>query len=160
MPTAYLERLHVPLRWWVQATMFLATVWLAFIVATPGWVAWTATGVLVALTYGVFASWGSARIEVRDGVFTAGEAHIETHFVGVPEPLDAERTRAVAGVEADARAFLVLRPYLKRAVKVPILDPADPTPYWLVSTRRPAQLAAALALESRGPDEAGEVPVR
>ena len=31
----YRERLSVPLRWWVQATMFLATLWLAFIVATP-----------------------------------------------------------------------------------------------------------------------------
>ena len=40
MPAAYSERLHVPLRWWVQATMFLATVWLAFIVALPAWLAW------------------------------------------------------------------------------------------------------------------------
>ena len=37
MSTAYSERLHVPLRWWVQATMFLATLWLAFIVSIPEW---------------------------------------------------------------------------------------------------------------------------
>ena len=30
------------------------------------------------------------------------------------------------GVEADARAFLLTRPYLKRAVRVPVPDPADP----------------------------------
>lgn len=153
MPTAYAERLHVPLRWWVQATMFLATLWLAFIVSTPAWVAWTATAVLVAFTYGMFASWGSARVEVRDGEFYAGAARIELRFVGTPEPLDAERARAVAGVEADARAFLVLRPYLKRAVKVPIKDPADPTPYWLVATRRPSALAAALTAQSQGTDQ-------
>jgi hypothetical protein len=148
MPTVYAERLHVPFRWWVQATMFLATFWLAFIVATPGWVAWTATGVLVAFTFGMFASWGSARVEVRDGVFRAGEAHIDVRYVGVPEPLDAARTRAVAGVEANALAFLLLRPYLKRSVRVPIHDPADPTPYWLVATRRPVALATALSAQA------------
>ena len=45
---------------------------------------------------------------------------------------------------ADARAYLVLRPYLKRAVKVEITDPADPAPYWLVCTRHPEELAKAL----------------
>jgi hypothetical protein len=28
---------------------------------------------------------------------------------------------------------------------VTVTDPADPAPYWLVSTRRPAELADALA---------------
>ena len=37
-----------------------------------------------------------------------------------------------------------LRPYLSRAVRIGIDDPADPTPYWLVSSRRPDRLAAAL----------------
>jgi hypothetical protein len=50
----------------------------------------------------------------------------------------------VAGPAADARAYLLLRPYLKRAVKVQITDPADPTPYWLVSSRHPEALAGAL----------------
>ena len=50
----------------------------------------------------------------------------------------------MAGPEADARAFLLLRPYLKRAVRVEITDPADPAPYWLVSSRRPDELAGAL----------------
>jgi hypothetical protein len=143
--TGYAERLHVPLRWWVQATMFLATLWLAFIVATPEWVAWTITAVLVAITFGLFLLVGSARIEVRDGELVAGTAHIALGLVGPAEPLDAEGTRRAAGVEADARAFLLLRPYLKRSVRVPVLDPADPTPYWLLSTRRPARLAAAQA---------------
>ena len=47
-------------------------------------------------------------------------------------------------MDADARAYLLLRPYLSRAVMVPVDDPADPTPYWLVSTRRPDELVAAL----------------
>ena len=58
--------------------------------------------------------------------------------------LDADGVRRQAGVEADARAYLLLRPYLKRGVRVDIADPADPTPYWLVSSRRPDALVSAL----------------
>jgi len=142
--TSYAEYLRVPLRWWVQATMFLATIWLAFIVATPAWVAWSSTAALVALTVAIFMAWGSARVAVDEGQFFAGRAHIPLSYVGTVEALDADATRDAAGVNADARAYLLLRPYLKRAVRVPILDPADPTPYWLVSTRRPHAIAAAI----------------
>ncbi|RNL79602.1 DUF3093 domain-containing protein [Nocardioides marmorisolisilvae] len=144
MPTTYLEQLRVPLRWWVQSTMFLATVWLAFIVSIPEWIAWTGTGVLVALTFGLLAWIGSSRIEVRDGVLHAGPAHIDVTLLGAVEPLDKEATRLVHGRDADVRAFLHTRPYISRAVKIAIADPADPTPYWLVSTRHPRKLAAAL----------------
>jgi hypothetical protein len=140
----YSERLHVPLRWWVQATMLLASLWLAFVVAMPAWAAAVATGVLVLATASLFVSFGSARVAVRDGVLYAGPAHISLDLLGPVEALDPEETRRVHGVEADARAFLVTRPYLKRAVKVTVLDPADRTPYWLVSTRHPRELAAAL----------------
>ncbi|MGH3413917.1 MAG: DUF3093 domain-containing protein [Marmoricola sp.] len=138
------ERLHVPLRWWVQATMFLATLWLAFVVATPDWVAWTASGALLAFTYAMFLLVGSARIEVRDGELYAGAAHVPVHLLGPAEPLDVEATRRALGVDADARAYLLTRPYLKRAVRVPLCDPRDPTPYWLLATRRPQALADAL----------------
>lgn len=142
--SAYRERLHVPLRWWVQATMLLATVWLAFVVAMPPWVASLFAGGLLLVTYGLFAWAGSAVLAVRDGELRAGRAHIETRLLGPAEVLDAAETRRVHGVDADARAFLLTRPYLKRSVLVPVLDPADPTPYWLLSTRRPGPLAAAL----------------
>jgi len=131
--------------------MFLATIWLAFIVSTPAWVAWTATAGLVAFTGGVFMTWGSARVAVHDGQFFAGRAHIALSWLGTAEALDADRTRAAAGVDADARAYLLLRPYLKRSVRVQILDPDDPTPYWLVSSRRPHAIVAAIngATETR-----------
>ena len=71
-------------------------------------------------------------MSVDDGWFRAGRARIEAGHLGAVEALDAEETRGSPDREADARAYLLLRPYLKRAVRVEITDPADPAPYWLV----------------------------
>jgi Protein of unknown function (DUF3093) len=142
---AYRERLGVPLRWWVQGTMLVASLWLACIVAVPGPVAWVATALSMALLAAGLLTYGSARLEVDAGVFRAGRARIGSEHLGAAEALDADGTRRVAGPEADARAYLLLRPYLKRAVRVEIIDPADPAPYWLVSSRRPEELAGALS---------------
>jgi hypothetical protein len=140
----YAERLGVPLRWWVQGTMLVATLWLAVVVATPPAVAWTVTGLALAGLALGFVSYGSARVAVADGRLQAGKARIGLEHVGEVTPLDAEAMRRLAGRDADARAYLLLRPYLKRGVRVEITDPADPAPYWLISSRRPDRLAAAL----------------
>lgn len=147
--SGYSERLSVPLRWWVQGVMLVATFWLAFVVAMPALAAWLATAVLLAALVALLLSYGAARIEVAGGELRVGRAHIGLEYVGTVEPLDAEAARRVAGVEADARAHLMLRPYLKRAVRVEITDPADPAPYWLVSTRHPDDLASALRTATR-----------
>jgi hypothetical protein len=145
VPAVYAERLWVPLRWWAIATMFWASVLLAFLVALPFTVALVSAAVLVGLNLVVFVSLGRARVAVDGGSFHAGRAQIPVDLLAMPEPLDTEDARRAAGVEADARAYLLLRPYLSQAVRVRIVDPADPTPYWLVSTRDPRTLAAVLS---------------
>ena len=45
-------------------------------------------------------------------------------------------------------AYLLLRPYLKRSVKIRVRDERDPAPYWLVSSRDPEHLAAAIQVIS------------
>ncbi len=160
-PPAYHERLRVPLRWWAQGTMFIATFWLAMVVALDviaPWLPWAVTGVLLAGLALFLRSYGDARLVVGDGWFRAGRARIEVGHIGAVEALDVDETRRVSGPGADARAYLVLRPYLKRSVKVEITDPGDPVPYWLVSSRHPRALAGALdAARSEGrPREAGQ----
>jgi hypothetical protein len=131
--------------------MLLATFWLAFVVAIPGALPWVLTGVLGLLLVLVLASYGSARLTVADGEFRAARAHIELAHLGPAEVLDPEATRQAMGPGADARAFLVIRPYLKRSVRVGVIDPADPTPYWLVGSRHPDALAAALNARAISP---------
>jgi hypothetical protein len=141
---AYAERLTVPLRWWAQGVMLLATFWLAFVVAIPGALPWLLTGALGALLVLVLGSYGGARVSIADGHLTAGRARIGLEHLGPAEALDPDATRLAMGPEADARAYLLVRPYLKRAVRVPVTDPADPTPYWLLGSRHPDALAGAL----------------
>ena len=56
----------------------------------------------------------------------------------------ADKAALLRGPRADPAAHLFLRPYVKRAVYVGVADPSDGVPYWLISTRHPDRLAAAL----------------
>jgi hypothetical protein len=87
--------------------------------------------------------WFSPVIEVSNGVFRAGRAHIDADNVASIDIIDGEDARAAKGVDLDARAWLVLRPWVGPVVKVVIRDENDPTPYWLVSTKNPHALARA-----------------
>lgn len=140
----YDERLAVPLRWWAQGVMLVASLWLAVAVAVPPLGTWVVTGIALVVLAGLLLGYGAARIQVGGGVLRAGRARIGLEHLGHVVALDAEATRRSAGRDADARAFLLLRPYLKRAVRIEITDPADPTPYWLICTRHPDRLAQAL----------------
>ncbi|MCL2514515.1 MAG: DUF3093 domain-containing protein [Microbacteriaceae bacterium] len=75
--------------------------------------------------------------------FRAGRANVEREFIGRAQAFTGSEAALERGQHLDARAWLLLRGSLP-VVKVPILDAADPVPYWVVSTRRPHELAAAL----------------
>ena len=88
---------------------------------------------------------GSPRLEVTDTEFVAGRARLPLANVGHAQGfLDAEATQE-RGPRLDARAWLVIRGWISPVVKIELNDENDPTPYWLVSTRHPADLVAALA---------------
>lgn len=84
------------------------------------------------------------RIEVDSEKFRAGKASIERKFIGSVSAFSGEHAREQRGVKLDARAWTLIRGYVDPVVKVEITDPNDPTPYWLISTRRPKELAQAL----------------
>lgn len=90
------------------------------------------------------SSYGSARVRVVNGALAAGEARIPVAALGEPEVLEPEEARAWRTYKADTRAFMLLRSYVPTAVRIPITDPEDPTPYAYVSTRAPQALASAI----------------
>jgi DUF3093 family protein len=140
----YAETLAVPASWWLMGGGAALAVFWAFVVATPLPVAAIAGLVAAALVVVGLRMYGAARVATDPDGFSAGRALLPYRYVGEVEALDAAATRRVLGVEADARAYLLVRAYCRGAVKVMVADRADPVPYWLVSTRHPAALAASL----------------
>ncbi|MDH6460400.1 hypothetical protein M2302_000555 [Micromonospora sp. A200] len=138
------ERLSLP--WWLWVVglalsgLLAAEVWMG----APGVRAWLPFVVLPPAT--AVALWwlGRVRVAVRDGELFVDDAHLPVRYVADVVPLDAAGRREVLGVGADPLAFVVQRPWIGGAVQVVLDDPADPTPFWVVSTRHPVELARAV----------------
>jgi len=138
------ERLWAPLSWWVVVLVLLGTLAVAigYPLGMPAGVLTMLGGAAVAVLLLVR---GAALVQVADGTLLAGRARLPLSVVADVQALDETAARMLRGPGADARAYLLLRPWVSTAVRVDLADPADPTPYWYVSTRRPTELAAAVA---------------
>ena len=84
------------------------------------------------------------RIEVSDEKIRVGRAVIERRFIAAVRELDSKEMALTRGRDADPRCWMALRFWVGTGVKIEINDPKDPTPYWLVSTKKAAAVATAL----------------
>lgn len=137
------ERLIVPLSWWLLAGLFALA-----LAAALGFVlgpVWAAAGALATAVVAVpLLVNSSILITVDTDEVRVGRAVIQHRYLAVATPLTPEEATVRGGPKADARAYLALRPYIGGAVELTLDDPGDPVPYWLVSSRRPTELAAAV----------------
>ncbi|MBP2585298.1 hypothetical protein J3A78_005776 [Streptomyces sp. PvR006] len=137
------ERLTAPRSWWLIAGLFGLSGGL--IMVPMGTVPMLGGLIVVAVLAGAaVSSYGSARIRVVAGSLVAGDARIPVSALGRAEALDAEEARAWRTYKADPRAFMLMRGYVTRAVRIEVTDPSDPTPYVYLSSREPEELVAAL----------------
>jgi hypothetical protein len=83
-------------------------------------------------------------IEVDEKELRINNAHIELKYLGDVTILDTDSMRLVRGRDADPAAFLAMRFWTSRGVLVRVNDKRDTTPYWLITSKRGDQLAAAL----------------
>jgi hypothetical protein len=144
--TIYRERL------WASAWLYLAT---ALVIPASLLVFWPidlVAGLVVAIVLylgcvGLLVL-ASPTITVTDAELVAGRAQLPLRFVGDVVPFREPEATLERGRRLDARAWLLIRGWVGPAVRIELTDPGDPTPYWLVSTRRPEELTAALAKRS------------
>lgn len=140
----YRERLRAPALWWLVISACAA------LLGTTLWagLSLTAAIAIYAVLEGgcaaVLLVWGSARIAVTASELIAGSERLPLTRIAGVSALDQVQTRALRGPRADPAAYLLTRPYLSRAVYVEIAGRPPERPYWLIGTRKPAELAAAI----------------
>jgi hypothetical protein len=162
----YHERLRVPFSWWLLGlvTMLLLATEVVAGYALP--IAVAIYVVLVGLVAAMLWSWSRPTVLVTEKELRAGPACLPLAAVGEVSALDEAQTRSLRGPRGDPAAFLLLRPYLRQAVYIEVATPgaqtrarrrlrgfrlraemtrpATDSPYWLVCTRHPAGLVAAI----------------
>lgn len=140
----YAERLWVPPLWSLFAFFLLLTLWLAYASVLGAVWANLISGSMTVLVVVGFTAYGLAPVRVDAAGVRAGRAQLPLTAVGAASALTVEQASRLRGREANAAAYHLVRPYLKRAVLIEVADEQDPAPYWYVATRHPERLADAI----------------
>jgi hypothetical protein len=140
----YRERLATPMWWYLVALAVAAVLAGEFHVAGQHLTVWIPFGVLLPLSVAVVWAMGHSTLEVSGGEVRIRGAHLPLQYVSGCIGLDHATLRRVVGREGDPSAYVSIRPWIGGGVQLWLDDPDDPTPYWVVSTRHPDRLVAAL----------------
>lgn len=156
----YRERLGVPLSWWLLITacvLLLGTTLWAGLSPAAALIIYAGLEAACALSLLV---WGAATVEVTAGAVRAGPRRLPLGQVGEVTALDRAQTAALRGPRADPAAFLLIRPWLPESVYIEVAGRPPEQPYWLIATRRPAVLAAAVERARQGGHADGDPVTR
>lgn len=139
----YREVIHAPL--WLLAIIYFFL--LSIVISV-----WAALGnnpalVTLALVTGfliLFYFKSALTIEVDERELRVGSAHIEHRFIGEVRNLSNQDIQRVRTRDADPRAYLAIRFWVNTGVQLFVEDQRDSTPYWLISSKKGAELIKAL----------------
>lgn len=143
------ERLSVPWWWWPAGFAVIALIEVSVRLGHPGVPAWIPVLVMVPILATALLRLGRVRIaltERRDGerLLRVGPARLPTRFIADASVVPARDKQVALGPELDPSAYVLHRPWIGSMVRVTLNDPADPTPYWIFSVRRPEALLRCL----------------
>lgn len=115
--------------------------------AIPTWVPYA---VLLPVAAAVLLWFSKTEVRVLSGGGAAeaelwvGEAHLPVSVISRSAEVPRSAKSAALGRQLDPAAFVVHRAWVGPMLLVVLDDPDDPTPYWLVSSRRPDRVLSAL----------------
>lgn len=72
------------------------------------------------------------------------KANIEIKYLGKVTVLDKTAMRLLRTRDADPAAYLAIKFWEPRGIRIDLTDPRDRTPYWLVTSKRGEEIAALL----------------
>ena len=140
----YRERLGVPAAWWLitsACVLLLGTMLWTVLPVALGIASYVVVG---AASAALLHFWGATAVEVTDSALRAGSQVLPLSAIGEVAAMDVAQTRALRGPQANPSAYLLVRPYLPESVYVEIAGRPPRRPYWLIGTRNPAGLTAAI----------------
>jgi hypothetical protein len=130
---------------WVLA--FIYFLFLSLVIAI--WAAFDNTVTLIAfvastiaIIYIAFAM--RSTITLDGDELRIDRAHIDIKYLGAITILDAPAMRLLRTRDADPAAYLAIRFWIPTGLKIAVVDPRDPTPYWLITSKRGEEIAALL----------------
>jgi hypothetical protein len=145
------ERRAVPWWWWVVAIVIVVPSIEAVVVLGPEMTtraSWLTGGITLVATLAVIAfalgTLSSVGLTVTDEGVLAGKTMLPASAIGRVRQLDAVTARRLLGRDARVDAHLSIRPWITTGVQIEVVDELDDTPYWIVGTRRPAELIGVL----------------
>jgi len=142
--TSYKERLTPSIGSYIAMALVFPMVLLAALPFGLLFAVLFAASCLIALL--VLATLIAPGIEVGKAL-QAGRIKVPLDMLGKVEVITGEAARIAKGPGLDSRARLMIRGDIKDLVRVAVIDQNDPTPYLLISSRRPNELAGALGAD-------------
>ncbi|RAV31116.1 DUF3093 domain-containing protein [Corynebacterium heidelbergense] len=145
----YSERQRVPLTWWLLCAGVVAIIAWQAQMQRPWW--W---GAIAGVLAGAAATWMLLRLSTTriavvaqpDGQrwLHAGGAKIPARLISRALVIPPTAKQAAMGRQLDPAAYVVHHGWIPTMAMAVLDDPDDPTPYWLISTKDPDGLLAAL----------------
>jgi hypothetical protein len=153
---SYRERLLVPVSYWLLTIPVVLTLGGEAYFFVDGIIPPLFIGLIFVILATFMVHWSLATIEVTGAVLRTGKDTLALNEVDEVVALDEMQARALRGPRADPSAHILLRPYLRRAVYIGLADPGEGVPYWLIATRHPEELAAAIESARPGDGTPGD----
>ena len=145
----YRERLWVPWWWWLPGLGVAALIALEANQGIRGLPNWVPFAVLLPVAVLVLLSLGRTELRVissrGDTEVWIGGAHLPVAVIARSAEVPQSAKSAALGRQLDPAAYVVHRAWVGPMVLLVLDDPDDPTPYWLISARRPDKVLAAIA---------------
>ena len=116
--------------------------WLTFLPINEPAGFWSGIAATVLIVLAMFGK--SARIVVSEDFLSVANATIERKHISRVVVVRKDEAFAARGRELDPRAWIHFQGSVPTLLRVELVDPADPTPYWLFSTRKPEEIKRVL----------------
>jgi hypothetical protein len=139
----FAERIVWPIWLWLFLAMMVGSIYLTFWAPFGHLAAIIITAVITGLLIYSNSKFALEIVLINDWLYV-GNAKIECKYLKKATPLNRADFLKLRGRDADPAAFYGTRFWVSTGVKIEINDKKDPTPYWLISSRKARLLASKL----------------